>query len=236
MGIRGLIAAAAAVLLCAFGAPSASALSIEIPPTLNDTTRTVPVTGLVKSVVVRTDMGQVAISAGSSHSIRIRETWNFAKPTVTHSLNNGVLRVTANCPDEPTSFNKCSASLAIVVPSAVTVDAFSNFGDVRTKSLRGSEKLGSDFGDITAAGVSATTIATQTDYGNVLLDLVSAPTNAAGRSSFGDVSVKVPAGTYAVSAKTSYGDVKVSGITRDSDAARRLTAHSSYGDISVTRR
>ena len=105
-----------------------------------------------------------------------------------------------------------------------------------TKGLRGNEKLRSDFGHVAASGVSARSIAARTDYGDVVLDLVSAPTNATGRSSFGDISVKVPAGVYAVSAKTDWGDVSVSGITDDDNAPRHITANSSYGDVAVVRR
>jgi hypothetical protein len=181
-------------------------------------------------------MGEIVVGSGTTHEVRIHETWNYARPTVAYSLRNGLLTVRASCPDDMTSFNKCSSDLTIVVPSAVSVDALSAFGDITTKSLVGAEKLSTDFGDIFASKVSASSIGALTDYGTVRLDMLSAPVNASGHSSFGDVSMKVPGGVYDVSADTDFGDVSVKGITRDDDASRRLRATSNYGDISIARR
>jgi hypothetical protein len=235
-GFRALSVAVAATLLCALSATQASALTIEFPPTLNEVTREIALSGTIRSVIVRTDMGHIVVAPASSHKIRIHETWNYARSTVTHSLASGVLTVIANCPRDNLNFNKCSDDLTLFVPSAVTVDAKSRFGDVVTKSLKGAEKLSTDFGDIVASKLSASSISASTDYGRVVFDLVSAPTKAFGSSNFGDVSMKVPAGVYDVTADTDFGDVSVKGITRDGDATRQLTATSNYGDISISRR
>ena len=238
MGRTRIYAVVVACLALVFGVVGAGIAwaPIEIPPTLNDETRTIPLDGSIRSVVVRTDLGEIIVGSGSKHLIRVRETWNYSRPTVTHTLKNGVLTVQGECPNDPTSWNRCSTDLTVVVPSAVTVDAFSNFGDITTKALRGNEKLASDFGELRALGVSAATMTADTDYGEVVLDLVSAPTKASAISNFGDISVKVPAGTYAVDAKTDFGDVSVKGIDTDKDAPRRITGHSDYGDVAVARR
>jgi hypothetical protein len=231
-----VVAVALATLVAAALAHSASAAPLSIPPILNETTTTFPVKGTVRAVVVRTDMGQILVRSGSPSAITFHETWNHTRPTLTRSLKDGVLTVRATCPDDPTSFNKCSDDLMIVVPSAVRVDGATDFGDVTTKGLRGAEKLASDFGDITASRVSASTISAVTDHGKVDLGLITAPKKASARSSFGDVSVRVPSGTYAVSVKTEYGETSVTGLRQSRDATRRIAASSSYGDVTVAGR
>jgi hypothetical protein len=203
------------------------------PPILNEQTRTIPLTGTIRSVVVRSDMGEIALAPGSKHLIRVHETWNYARPTVTHTLKNGVLTVRATCPNDQTSFNKCSNDLALVVPKAVSVNAVSDFGDVVTKGLRGNEKLVTDFGDVRAIGVSADSISADTNYGTVALTLASAPKKVVGLSDFGNIGIKVPSGAYAVDAKSGWGDINVKGITRSGSAARRITARTSYGDVFI---
>jgi hypothetical protein len=237
-GFRALSVAVVATLLHAFAFISApaSALTFEFPPTLNEVTREIGLSGTIRSVVVRTDMGHIVVAPSSTHKIRIHETWNYARSTVTHSLRAGVLTVIADCPRDNINFNKCSDDLTLFVPSAVTVDAKSQFGDVVTKSLKGAEKLATNFGDIVASKLSASSVSGTTDYGSVVFDLVSAPTKATGESNFGDVSMKVPAGVYDVTAATDFGDVSVKGITRDDDASRHLTATSDYGDVAISRR
>jgi hypothetical protein len=235
-GARGTFVAVITALTLLSVAPGAPAqVSIMIPPILNEQTRTIGLSGTIRSVIVRSDFGEITLAPGSTHFIHVHETWNYARPTLTHTLRNGVLSVRASCPNDPTSFNKCSNDLTLVVPKAVTVDAFSNFGDVTTKALKGNEKLGTDFGDIRATGVSVGTISAVTSYGKVSFALASPPKVASGRSSFGDIAIKVPAGTYDVDASTDWGDVTVKGITRSDDATRRITASTSYGDIAVSR-
>lgn len=227
----GILLLAVAALFA--GEQHATALSLQVPPILHDTTTTTPVSGTIRAVVARTDMGSIIVAPGSAHSIRFHKTWNYAEPTMTRTLRDGVLTVTAKCAEDHTSLNKCSDDLLITVPSVVTVDADTGFGNIVTKNLKGNEKLGSSFGDITASRVAAGAISASSSEGRVAFDLASIPTTAFAKSSFGDILMKVPAGTYAVSTKTGYGDVHVSGIRQDSGASRKLTAISSFGDITV---
>lgn len=218
------------------GATSAWAINLQVPPTLNERDRTIPISGTVRSVIVRTDIGRIVVGSGSKHQIRVHETWNFARAEVTSSLKDGVLTVRGDCPNDATSWNKCSTDLTIVVPSSVVVDAFSNFGDITTKGLRGNEKLVTNFGDVRTIAVTASNVSAVTDYGEVLVDLVTAPMKATARSNFGDVSLKVPAGTYAIDADTQFGDVTVTGVKDDGDAPRRITGTSEYGDVAIASR
>ena len=193
----------------------AAALTLQVPPILHETTTTFAAPGTIKAVVARADMGSITVVPGSTHAIKFHQTWNYAKPTLTRSLSNGVLTVIARCPRDPTSFNKCSDDLAITVPSAVSVDAVAGFGDVVTKNLVGSERLRSSFGDIVASHITASAISTATD--------------------FGDIAIKVPAGTYAVTAKADWGEVHVSpSVKQDSHASRKISADSNYGDVFVS--
>ncbi|HWC33916.1 MAG TPA: DUF4097 family beta strand repeat-containing protein [Mycobacteriales bacterium] len=250
VGFAGISAVATTL---AFAGP-ASALG----PVHHQTERVV-VPGQVTALSVRGEVGNITVLPGSVTRIVAAEQWNFAAPTLTHTLQDGVLRVAAPCP-RPTGivdigFNDCLVDLLITVPAAVTVDAVDSVGDIRIRDLRGNETLRSDVGEIRVdrvvgpsltatsdtgsvrlAGVRFAALTLRSSSGGVQADLARMPRTVVARSSDGDVDLTVPAGTYAVDTHTDVGSTHVRGITSSSDAPRTLSAHTDDGDIRIVGR
>lgn len=146
----------------------------------------------------------------------------------------------------------CDATLRVTVPPGVAVVAHSSSGDIHATGLRGpfdldtssgdvvssggtgTARLSTSSGDVRATGLGATSVNAHSSSGDVSLQFTTVPADVTASTSSGDVRVTVPDGptSYLVSVHTSSGDSTV-GVRTDPTAARRITARTSSGDVSV---
>jgi hypothetical protein len=251
--LRVLVAAGGVVAGITLAAAPAAALG-----PLHHQTLRASVSGKVTSLVVRGDVGDIKVVPGITSQIVAVEQYNFAAPKLTHSLSDGVLRVSAPCPESGSlnlGLNDCSVDFVITVPSAVTVDALDDVGGISVRGLSGHEQLHTDVGEVLVNGVSASSVLAtasagtvrlqdvsaraltlRSDTGGVVADLSSVPQSVVARSSDGDVNLTVPAAAYALHVHTDVGSQHVTGIIAESDAPRSITASSDDGDVRITGR
>jgi hypothetical protein len=168
---------------------------------------------------------------------------------------DGGLRLSSSCP----GFfgGQCGVDYEIRVPSGTVVNVQASAGDVVAEDLATTRpvKLSTSAGDVTAVGVSAPSITLTSSGGDVQArglsaervdaessagDVVAALKTPAEQlladSSAGDVELLVPDAVYRVDATSSAGDVDASNVSTDPASSRRITAHSSAGDVRVTAR
>lgn len=200
-----------------FAATALAAAPASALGPLHHHTDSVSVAGKVTAVSIRNEVGDIRIVAGTTTRIVAKEAYNLAGPTLTHSLRDGVLTVSAPCPRQgpvDLGLNDCYVDFVLTVPSAVAVEAMDSVGDITVHGLRGNEKLRTDVGRIDAV-------------------LASAPRTVVARNSVGEVHLVLPSGSYALHLHTQIGSAHVRGITRDADAPHRVTATSDDGNIRI---
>ncbi|HVT64156.1 MAG TPA: DUF4097 family beta strand repeat-containing protein [Mycobacteriales bacterium] len=252
---RCLVVLAATVSTLAVAAPASALLG---QPAHHRTVR-VTVPGKVTALSVRNDIGDITVLPGDVTRVVAVEEYDSKAPTLKHSLDNGLLTVSAPCP-RPTGvislgLDNCSVDLIITVPQSVTVDAVDDVGDVKVRDLHGTESLRtsdgdilvrdvaapmlnvtSDTGSINLDGVRARTLTLKNSDGDIRADLFATPHTVIARNDTGDVALTLPAGIYALDLRTDDGGTHVHGITVHSDAGRTVSAHTSDGDIRITGR
>ncbi|MHB8510677.1 MAG: DUF4097 family beta strand repeat-containing protein [Actinomycetota bacterium] len=192
---------------------SAAAIGATLPALGQSKTTTKAFSTSISSVVVRIDAGSLQIRPGAPTSVTSVEHWTVTEPTVTESVDNGVLTVQSKCSSAstlPVSIDVnpgCSVDFTLAVPSNVTVDAALAAGDIDVAGLNGSETLATSAGNITASEISGPSLTAHTDSGNVTIDKLR---------------------VLETNATTSGGNVSASRIV-----GRSLTAHSDSGDIDI---
>ena len=167
---------------------------------------------------------------------------------------DGTLRLSASCP--VLLSGQCGVDYEIRVPSGTLVRAESHSGDVSVENLVASEpvelhssagdvsaidvsapsiELSSSAGDVEGRGLDADRIRAESSAGDVALALRTPAMSLVADSSAGDVEVFVPDAVYDLAASSSAGDVDAR-VPSDPDSPRKLTAHSSAGDVRVAAR
>jgi hypothetical protein len=252
------VVAAVGAVAAVLGGASPAASALTVGPLHHQTVKTT-VSAAVTGLVARNEVGDIKVVPGSVTRIVAVEQYNFTAPTVTHSLRNGLLRIAASCPS-PTGpvnigLNDCAVDLTVTVPSAVTVDALTDVGDLNIRDLTGAETLRSSDGDIVMQRVVAPVLHVSSETGEVRVlsvksrslnlhssdgdinaALAAAPHDVLASTDTGDVDLTVPSGVYAVDTHSDDGTTRVRGITEHSDAPRKISARTSDGDISVVGR
>src|SRR4051794_13387612 len=117
----------AVILLTTLAAP-AFALAAHADPALNSQDVTTKVAGRVTALHVDGDISNVTVTPGKASSVTAHLEWTFDKPTVTVSVDKGVVTVKARCNDELSGgpvriglINTCVDDLRIVVPAAASL-------------------------------------------------------------------------------------------------------------------
>jgi DUF4097 and DUF4098 domain-containing protein YvlB len=117
----------AVILLTTLAAP-AFALAAHADPSLNSQDVTTKVAGKVTALRVDADISNVSVTPGAASVVTAHLEWTFSKPTVTVSVDKGVLTVKARCDDELNGgpvhvglINTCVDDLRIVVPAAASL-------------------------------------------------------------------------------------------------------------------
>jgi DUF4097 and DUF4098 domain-containing protein YvlB len=116
------------------------------------------------------------------------------------------------------------------------VSATTGSGAIRTESITGPQSLVSGGGAVSATGTSGERVRLSTTSGNVTVESVHAPDELYASTARGNVDVTVPGGSYAIDAQATAGTVKLSGVTDDDAAPRRLTAATGSGNVTIRAR
>jgi hypothetical protein len=204
------------------------------------------------AITVRTD-GNVTIEvgAGSQVAVDYTEHYQLKKPTVTSSISNGGVQLTATCPGGFFGSN-CQTNYVLTVPATATLDVHSGDGYIHVNGSAATLSLdtgdgGIQFdnvsGDVVAhtgdGGISGTQVSSKnveasTGDGGVHITWSVAPTAVVATSGDGSIHLVLPQGSgpYRTSTHTGDGSAHVSSLV-DSTAAASITASTGDGSITI---
>jgi len=164
--------------------------------------------------------------------VRRTDAFAFGLPaTAQRELAGGELRLRSRCPQ--TVLGSCSARYRVTVPDNVAVTVRTGSGDVRFTGFRGSARINTNAGNISADGFCGFTLLARAVSGNVRASAACAPERLELRSRSGEVRAVVPPGRYRVDADSDEGRRRVAGVTPTDDAPFQIQALSSTGDVDV---
>ncbi|MDQ0308921.1 hypothetical protein J2S46_003477 [Kitasatospora herbaricolor] len=183
----------------------------------------------VRTLVVQGRTGDIRVTGGGA-AVRVTEhrTYRGAEPVATHTTADGTLTLGYHCPD-----GDCGVGYDIEVPAGTVVRVANETGSVALSGLGAEVDVRTGTGDVEATGLTSPTVRLEARTGGVSARFSTGPLSVRADTSTGDVRVEVPPeGTYAVEAATRTGDLKV-GVARDDAAARRITARTRTGNVTV---
>ena len=193
------------------------------------------VRGTLSSIVLDLDDADAEIVGSRTRpTVEVRRTDDFAfgRPAVSQrSVDGGVLRLDSRCPN--TVLPTCSADYRLTVPDNVPVTVRTDSGNVSFRSFRGSARIDTSTGDISAEGFCGFSFQARSDTGTVHATASCAPERLLLRSRTGDVDAVVPAGRYRVDADSDEGARRVAGVTAADDAPFQIQVLSGTGDVDV---
>jgi hypothetical protein len=200
-------------VLLALAACAGAAFAVNQAFSKTDTTKRT-ITEPVRAVVIDADAGDVRLvrGTGAIHVTATRE-YVFAKPHVTHVVEDGVLRLKSAC-GRAFVFD-CDTHFRVEIPAGVSVNVETSAGDVDGVAL--------DSGDVRI----------ETKSGDIDLGFVDQPDRVDALTTAGDVALGVPGGTYAIDVHTDLGDSDVDGLVVDERARRSITIRTQVGDVRV---
>jgi len=187
----------------------------------------------VRRVEITSERGAVRLRPGEPR-VDQRRSWILSAPDVTHSVEDGVLRVDVACPGW--AFISCSADLEVSAPAAAEVQVRAIEGDVVVEGVTGATDVSSEDGAVDVRASRAAVITARSVTEPVTVDALRAPSRVTARSETGTVTVRVPAGAYRVTADSGEGVERVTGVRTDPSAPRRIEATSGLRDVTVTGR
>jgi len=144
---------------------------------------------------------------------------------------NGTLSLRSRCP--VTVLGTCSASYRLTVPNNVPVTVRTASGDVRLDGFRGSARIETGTGDVSASAFCGFVLRASAEDGDVSASASCAPNRLELRSRTGNVRAVVPPGRYRVDADTDTGRRSIQGLTMADDAPFQILALSDAGDVDL---
>jgi hypothetical protein len=197
---------------------------------INDETMTSAVSGRIRKVIVRNEIGSVVVVPGASASVKRTLRWNFSKPSYSQTLADGVLSVRAHCPDFP--FNECSTHLVVVVPRTTEVGVGVVNGSAKISRFAGrSVAAAVNNGMLTLSDLASPVVRADSNNGEVRVSFLRKPAKVALTNDNGDVLAWLPRGAYDIQTKTRNGAVSVKGLSDVSGTARKVWAQTTNGDV-----
>jgi DUF4097 and DUF4098 domain-containing protein YvlB len=191
----------------------------------------------VRELVIDQDAGDVTLVAGSvAGEVRVETSrrWAWNKPGTGHTMVDGVLTLTGDCP--AFGFGSCDVDQRVTVPAGTRVLVDVDAGSVHAANLDvAAFDVETDSGNIHAAGITVPTFRAGTSSGSVEASFTAPPKTVTAHTSSGHITLAVPDAVYNVDAGTSSGEVRIE-VPQDPDSTRGISAHTSSGDVTVTRR
>jgi hypothetical protein len=172
-------------------------------------------------------------------------------PSHSETVQGDRLVIRSSCLPLVTAF--CQVDYVIRVPEGVSLIAHSEGGDIAVSNIQGDLDLGSsggsvevrdvdaqqvrlhsDGGDISALGLSASSIDASSNGGSVLLSLSSPPTSVDATSDGGDIDIELPdtLDTYRVNVSSDGGGTSTL-IRTDPTSNRLIRAEANGGDVVI---
>jgi hypothetical protein len=193
------------------------------------------VRGTLSSILL--DIGDAdaeIVGSRTRPTVEVRRTDDFAFGNPADSkrdVTGGVLRLDSRCPQ--TVLPTCSARYRLTVPDNVPVTVRTDSGDVSFRSFRGSARIDTRSGDITAEGFCGFSLQARAETGNVRATAACAPERLLLRSRTGSVDAVIPPGRYRIDADSDTGARRVAGLTAADDAPFQIQVLSGTGDVNV---
>ncbi|MGH3568430.1 MAG: DUF4097 family beta strand repeat-containing protein [Pseudonocardia sp.] len=209
---------------------SAASTSSEGDRTTETSTETYPA---VSRLAVDSDAGNIEILPGSDDASEVTSVLRWsgdARPEVTQTVEGDTLRVTSRCPR--LNGEQCSTDFTVTLPATAAVEASVAAGGVEVRDLRGTQRLSSAAGSVSATGLRATDVRVEAKAGSIDLEFADAPQTVDAQSKAGNVRIALPSGPYRIDAGTVAGRVKV-GVDQDPGADRRITARTVAGSVTI---
>ncbi|MGW4893280.1 DUF4097 family beta strand repeat-containing protein [Kitasatospora sp. NPDC004240] len=180
----------------------------------------------VRELVIDGHTGGIDVRAGDAVRVVERQNFGGEPPQTTHEVKDGTLRLTYDCDD-------CGVGYEVTVPAGTVVRVSSETGGVKLAGLAGEVRATVGTGGVTASGLTSPTVRVSTGTGGIEVGFAASPTTVEARANTGGVRVTVPQGEeYAVDARADAGGVDV-GVPRHDGGARRITAHTDTGGVTV---
>jgi Putative adhesin len=196
---------------------------------------TFAVRGQLEGVALDVDDADVTVVRGAGRrSVGFERTDRFTfnhDAKTERSVRGGVFRLRSRCPG--TVLGSCSASYRVTVPDNVPVEVRTDEGRVRLEGYRGSARVTTDSGDISAGAFCGFLLEARAESGDVSADAACAPQQLSLRSGTGAVHAVVPPGRYEVDADTAAGRRTVRGVGIAIGSPFHIQALSSAGDVTV---
>jgi putative adhesin len=212
----------------------------------------------VRSLTIDDGAGDVVLRgapAGSRLTVTEHVRAGLSSPTRQATLApGGALRLSEGC--HSSLDPECTVRYTVAVPAGIPVAANSGAGNVSAGALHtsGTVALSSGAGDVTATDVSSTTslelgagagdvsasrigapaLRVSSGAGDVTADVVGPISSLVASSGAGDVTLSVPPATYDVHATSGAGGVADQALATNPTAARRITASSGAGEVTIT--
>lgn len=229
-----LVAASAAILLAAVGV-----LAVWWAATYHRETSSVTATtpSTLLGIELEVARGDIEIVVGNPNEVFVTRTdWSAfgRKPEERRSILEGVLRIESQCAS--LVLGKCAADYRLTVPENVPVTVSAERGDIRLDAYRGSARVSTQGGSITAGAFCGPLLHATAKGGDIDVSAACSPARIEVRTDSGDVKVAVPQATYSIDADTNAGRLAVRGLAL-ADAARfAIQALSDSGDVTVEAR
>ena len=193
------------------------------------------VRGPLDAILLDLDNADAEIVAGRDEpvvEIRHTDRYAFDQPPVSRrAVADGVLRLRSRCP--PAILGTCSATYRLTVPNNVPITVRTGSGDVQIAGFRGSARIATRSGDITASAFCGFLLQARADRGDVSAAAACAPQRLELRSRTGDVHAVVPPGRYRIDAGSDDGVRTLRGLVPVDDAPFDILALSGSGDVDV---
>jgi hypothetical protein len=198
------------------------------------------------------DSGDLTLTPSDDNDVHIAGTvtYSLVKPTLSVNISGSHVTITESChlvvvgnclvhvtvavPADAASVTASSLSGTVSASGLTNVSLESDSGDVRVVDVHGETHLRTDSGDISATGLSSTSVIAHDDSGDVSLDFFEAPQQVTVQDSSGDVTLTLPRdGTaYKVDAHTDSGTTTID-VPTDPASANIVSVSVASGDVHI---
>ncbi|MCW0213136.1 MAG: DUF4097 domain-containing protein [Pseudonocardia sp.] len=196
--------------------------------------------------------GDVTLVPSPDADVHVRTVTRFGvhKPVLTEESTAAGVALASEC-HGIWAASRCETDYTIAVPAGFTVVVESSSGDLDARDLTGPLSVDASSGDIALAGLSgaitastgsgnitgtglrSTAVSSETNSGDVSLDLLAAPTRITASTGSGDIDLGVPADrAYRVATSSGSGRERVT-VPSDPAGTAAITATANSGDITV---
>ncbi|MFG2002042.1 DUF4097 family beta strand repeat-containing protein [Spirillospora sp. NPDC048911] len=174
--------------------------------------RSYTVNGAVTAIDLDSGDGKVEVVGSDSPGITVTERLSWSsehrKPKPEHVTQGDTLKLRTRCEGNVIGFSSCGLSYRIQVPRAMALNLHNDDGPIEVSGLRGTLRLTTDTGSITAADVQTASLVAKTGDGPIKVSGKAA--KAEFSADTGSISIDDIESTSLV-AKTGDGPIKVSG-------------------------